>query len=247
MAWRSIPRSWRCGTACRPRLARPRVMYVSTAYYGFHQVYPPVSRSAPLYFDWQIRLLELLKSFPIDLTCKPHPEGLFADPPMLAPYAAVNDVRFETALVGADVLVYDYPASTTLSVGLCSDRPIVLIDHGSMRFNESIRPHIEKRCRIVRAEFDLRNRLVVSRNELAHAICGDLAPADPSYFRDLFLGGGLQARDAHMNSMEGESAQCYIDIRAQYGWRRYARGNTELWFKCYGVGVGSETIFDNDF
>jgi hypothetical protein len=182
--------TWRAG----PSPARPRVMYVGTAYYGLHQVYPPLL-PALLYLDWQIRLLELLKGLPIELICKPHPEGLYTDPPLLAAYAAVSNEPFETALSDVDVLVYDYAATTTFSVGLCSDRPIILIDHGTMRFNETVRPHIEARCRIVRADFDTRNRPVVSRGELAEAICSDLHPADPSYFRRLFLAEGNYSQD----------------------------------------------------
>jgi hypothetical protein len=167
---------------------RRRVMYVSTLFYGLHQVSPPVM-PAPLYADWQTRLIGLLENMPVDFSYKPHPGGL-QPPPELAPgrYARTVAERFEKAVADVDVLIYDYPATTTLAVGLCTDRSIVLVDHGTMRFGESHRDAIAERCRIVPATYDERNRLIVDREELQASICDGPTIFDPSYFRRLFLG-----------------------------------------------------------
>jgi hypothetical protein len=167
---------------------RRRVMYVSTLFYGLHQVSPPVL-PAPLYADWQTRLIGLLRSMPVDFACKPHPGGL-QPPPALAPTRDARTVaaRFEEAVADVDVLIYDFPATTTLAVGLCTDRSIVLVDHGTMRFGESHRDAIAARCRIVPATYDERNRPIVDRDELEAAICDSPTAADPGYFRRLFLG-----------------------------------------------------------
>lgn len=168
---------------------RRRVMYVSTLFYGLHQVSPPVL-PAPLYADWQTRLIAMLRDMPIDLVCKPHPGGL-QPPPALAPARNARTVaaRFEEAVGDVDVLIYDFPATTTLAVGLCTDRSIVLIDHGTMRFGESHRDAIAARCRTVSAGYDERNRPMVDRDELETAICDGSTVVDPGYFRRLFLGG----------------------------------------------------------
>lgn len=167
---------------------RRRVMYVSTLFYGLHQVSPPVL-PAPLYADWQIRLIGLLRNMSVDLACKPHPGGL-QPPPELAPGRDVLTVaaRFEEAVADVDLLIYDFPATTTLAVGLCTDRAIVLLDHGTMRFGESHRDAIAARCRIVPATYDERNRPIVDREELEAAICDGPTIVDPGYFRRLFLG-----------------------------------------------------------
>lgn len=178
------------GLARRPAPgARPRVMYVSTLFYGLHQVSPPVL-PAPLYADWQTRLIALLRGMPVEFACKLHPGGL-QPPADLAPARDVRRVaaRFEEAVADVDVLLYDFPATTTLAVGLCTDRPIVLLDHGTMRFGESHRDAIAARCRIVPATYDDRNRPVINRDELETAICDGPMTADPGYFRRLFLGG----------------------------------------------------------
>lgn len=167
---------------------RRRAMYVSTLLYGMHQVSPPVL-PAPLYIDWQARLIALLATMPIELLCKPHPGGL-SPPAGLDPVRNVRVVtaRFEQAVAEADVLIYDFPATTTLAVGLCTDRPIVLIDHGTMRFSASLAHEIAARCRIVPTTYDGRNRPVADRAALEEAVCGGPTSADPSFFRHLFLG-----------------------------------------------------------
>jgi hypothetical protein len=168
--------------------SRRRAMYVPSAFYGMHQASPPVL-AGPLYLDWQARLVAMLQNMPIDLLCKPHPGGH-------KPSAELNPLRdaqvlsapFEQAVADADVLIYDFPATTTLAVGLCTDRPIVLIDHGTMRFNPSVADEIAARCTVVQCTYDSRNLPIVSGKALEAAVCDGPAEADPTYFRRLFLG-----------------------------------------------------------
>ena len=161
-------------------------MYVSTAFYHLRQVNPPVL-PAPVYLDWQMRFVAMLIRLPIDLVCKPHPEGDRGGTQPLAAVAKVVEDRFETAIDDVDLLVFDYPATTTLSVALSTDRPIVLIDHGTMRFNDPAAVMIAKRCRIVPATWNARNLPEVDGEELADAILGGPDRADPADFRALFL------------------------------------------------------------
>ena len=168
--------------------ARRRAMYVPSVFYGLHQASPPVL-AGPLYLDWQARLVAMLQDMPIDLLCKPHPGG-HKPPAELNPLrnAQVMSAPFEQAVADADVLIYDFPATTTLAVGLCTDRPIVLIDHGTMLFNPSLADEIAARCTVVRCTYDDRNLPVVSGTSLEAAICDGPVAADPTYFRRLFLG-----------------------------------------------------------
>lgn len=167
---------------------RRRAMYVSTVFYGFQQVLPP-AMPATLYLDWQIRLAEMLQRFPVELICKPHP-GAFKPPAQfdLSRVAPVTLKMFEEAVANADVLIYDYPATTTLAVGLCTDRPIVLIDHGTMHFSADLEDAMRLRCKRVVADYDSRGRPVIDEEELQDAVCGGPDHADPTTFRALFLG-----------------------------------------------------------
>ena len=179
------------GSSSLRRSARPagrrRVLYVSTALYALQQVVPPVM-PAPLYLDWQKRLSDILNEFPIDFFRKPHPGG--SKPPAGFELSG-NDKYvaepFEAVVKNIDVLVYDYAATTTLAQGLCTDRAIVLIDHGSMQFNSSVASQINSRCRIIDASYDDRGRPTINREEFEDAVCGSVEEADPSFFRKLFL------------------------------------------------------------
>jgi hypothetical protein len=167
---------------------RRRVMYVPSLFYGLNQASPPVLPGA-LYLDWQLRLMTMLKEFPVEILWKPHPAG--HKPPIhLSPTRDFRTLAapFEQAVAEADILIYDFSATTTLAVGLCTDRPIVLIDHGTMRFNASLRHEISARCRMVECAYNDRNLPTVSRESLEDAVCSGPPTADPTYFRQLFLG-----------------------------------------------------------
>lgn len=178
----------RRSTARKKAGGRPKVMFVGTAYYGFYQSMPPFL-PAPLYLDWQRRVLSLLEEFDIDLVHKPHPGGIFMGcPPPLKDSAPLEVRNFEESSDDVDVFVFDFAASTTFSVALSSEKPIVLLDFGSLIFQPEIRQAIDRRCSVVNVEVDRENRLTVNREALRHAVCSVQDRPDPAYFRQLFLG-----------------------------------------------------------
>ncbi len=177
-------------SSARPAARPLRVLFVGTAYYGFSQTYPPFP-PAPVYLDWQHRILRMLGSLPIELIHKPHPGGLFTGrPPGVGCLARIDPRLFEEAMADADCFVFDIAASTTFSITLSSDRRIVLLDFGCMRFSEEIRPLIEARCWIVPVVCDDRNRTTVDAEALETAVCAPSPAPDPAPFRRLFLAEG---------------------------------------------------------
>ena len=179
------------GRSDRSKSRRPRVMFVGTAYYGLSQTYPPFP-PAPVYLDWQHRILKLLGSFPIELIHKPHPGGLFMGcPPGVRNFATIDPRPFERAIGDIDCFVFDIAASTTFSVALSTDRRIVLLDFACMRFSDEIRPLIEARCRIVPVLADGRCRATVDVKSLEEAVCGIGSAPNPDPFRRHFLAEGV--------------------------------------------------------
>ena len=167
--------------------SRRRVIYVGHPYRGLRQ-FPLVSLPDVVYWDFQIDVIEQLKRLPIDLLCKPHPEGHFVgrrNP--IEDLAPTSYLRFEEHLDDAAVFVFDAPTSTTFLESLCTRRPVVLIDR-SYPLNPAVWPHVKARCRIVQARPDSRNRLRVDPTELADAVLDGPAAADPAYFRRLTAG-----------------------------------------------------------
>ena len=174
----------------RPTGRPPRVLFVSTAFYGLSQAYPPFP-PAPIYLDWQHRILEILGSFPIELIHKPHPGGLFMGrPPGVDHLARIDPRLFEQAMTDIDCFVFDIAASTTFSIALSTGRRIVLLDFGSLRFSDEIKPLIEARCQIVPIGRDDRNRATVDTQALETAVCGPGPVPDPAPFRRHFLAEG---------------------------------------------------------
>ena len=75
-----------------------------------------------------------------------------------------------------------------LPTALSSDQPIVLLDSGALKFNETVAPDIQRRCCILKIGYDELNRPHVNKGELADAVCGGSDRIDPSAFRKLYLG-----------------------------------------------------------
>ena len=176
--------------SARPPPRTPRVLFVGTAYYGLSQTYPPFP-PAPVYLDWQHRVLGILRSLPVDLVHKPHPGGLFMGrPPGMDHLARIDPRPFERAMAEIDCFVFDIAASTTFSIALSTRRRIVLLDFGCLRFSDEMRPLIEARCRIVPIVRDDRNRATVDSQALEAAVCGSGPAPDPTPFRRHFLAEG---------------------------------------------------------
>ena len=177
----------------KTRGARPRVVYASTVLRGFRQKMPPTLPD-PVYLDWQLRLANLLQDLPLELLCKPHPEGLMRGRRHpLADAAPTSQAPFEALVDGADVFLFDYPQSTTFWESLCTDRPVVLIDLGTSPLNPAVKPLIAERCRVIQATYDWDNRPHIDPDALASAILDGPTQADPGTFRRLFAREGPNA------------------------------------------------------
>ena len=167
---------------------RLRVVYAPTVLLGFRQLYPCLLPDV-VYLDWQLRLVEQLLRLPIDLICKPHPEGLLqgrCHP--LADFAPTHAGRFEALVDEADVFIFDYAPSTAFWEAACTDRRVVLVDLGIARFTRFGQPLIDARCRVITADWDADNRPVLSQAALAEAVLGGPIKADPTPFRRVLAG-----------------------------------------------------------
>ena len=166
---------------------KPKVIYAPTMLTGF-QSHTPALPQDLVYLDLQIRLAQIMSKMHIDLICKPHLEGLLRGQvhPM-ASYAPTSSLPFDHHLEEADVFVFDYTRSTTTWKALCTDRRVVLVDLGLYPYTDHAKPHIEQRCRIVRATFDERGRSLVNPDELEEAILGAGSKPDPTWLRSQFL------------------------------------------------------------
>ena len=166
---------------------QPQVIYAPTILRGQRQFLPPILPDV-IYLDWQLRLVEALQNMPVNLMCKPHPEGLLrGQRHPLADVAPTSTQPFESHIAWADRFLFDYGQSTTFAEALCTDRPIIFIDMGNPIFNVQIKEMIARRCHVIAARFDVRNRPLVDAEELRDALCGGPEQVDPGEFRALLM------------------------------------------------------------
>jgi hypothetical protein len=151
-------------------------------------VTPPLPPD-PLNLDLQMTVAAMLKSLPVDLYLRPHPEGLLrGQKHPLSEIHALEARPFEQFASEIDLFVFDNTNSTTFYEALCTDRPIVFIDFGLRVFQDDVYREFQKRCIVLRGFFDDRNRLRVDPRELEEAIMDAPTTADPSFFRTMQLG-----------------------------------------------------------
>lgn len=147
------------------------ILYI-TPFYPLDVVGPQPLMSAPVAVDWQLRLFRMLKELGHEILYKPHPESPLKPPAAFQEIFGARELRgrFESVYEKADVLIFDYPLTTTFGFALRTDKPVVLIDFQFVRLPYEDRVKLEDRCGIVRAWYDEENRAQVERDRLAAAI-----------------------------------------------------------------------------
>ena len=132
----------------------------------------------------------MLSRLPIELAVRPHPESLLpgARHPVALEFTPLVDEPFYRTVGKVDGFVFEYPNSTAFWEALCTDRPVVWIDLGTGSLSQETRAVVARRCRIVEARFDDRNRPQIDEVALADAVCGGPFTADPSEMRTLLAG-----------------------------------------------------------
>ena len=172
-----------------PSTNRRRVMYLPTPLRGFRQLLPPLLPDV-IALDWHIRLAKTLSELPIELVVRPHPEGALPGSrhPVTKAFTPMINGPFHRVVGMVDGFVFDYPHSTAFWEALCTDRPVAWVDLGTSDLSEEALAVVGRRCRIVEARFDDRNRPQIDRAALEDAVLGGPSTADPAEVRKLLAG-----------------------------------------------------------
>jgi len=174
-----------------PRIVKkkPVILFVITVYGGLWMRLPPLQ---PDYIavGIQKQAITILQTLNVEIRVRPHPETrLYGLPHPLADCASFDERPFRDALEDADLLIFDYPQTTTLWETACTDRPIVLIDSGIAKINRLAEDLVENRLQRVPVEWDTNNLPHVPEATLLSAVQEKLGrSADPSGFRALLAG-----------------------------------------------------------
>lgn len=162
-----------------------RVVYCPSLLFGFRR-HAVATVPDAIELDWNLRVAETLVALPIDLVCKPHPEGILKGHrhPIEA-IATTSYRRLEDEIADTDLFVFDRANSTAFWIALCTDRPVVFIRHAPPDFHPNVRAVIEQRCRVLHAEYDSANRPILDRDALTDAVMNAPSQCDPSALRRL--------------------------------------------------------------
>ena len=170
------------------RRTRPRVLFAAEQIRGYRQWIPSWFPDA-VTLDWTLRLGAALNSLPIELVCRPHPEGILQGRRHpLNDIAPVPSANFEELLPSADVVVLDGSNSRVFCLSLMSDKPVVLIDPGYKHVYAGLQPYLEGRCTILKLDYNERGLPEIDKRRLANAVL-DTKPPDPELvgkFRSVF-------------------------------------------------------------
>jgi hypothetical protein len=174
----------------RPRRRRPRVVYAPTQLLGFRELLP-VQQPDVVHLSWQIGVAEVLQEMEVELTCQPHPEGLFKGRPHpLEARATTIRGNFASQLREADVFVFDYPSTTALWEVACTDARIVFLDIGAGTMTKAVANLFRERARVLGVAHDEANRPILDMAALRDAVLDEGRPVDPTPFRRLLAGEG---------------------------------------------------------
>jgi hypothetical protein len=173
-----------------PSGSRARVLYAPHILRGLRQTVP-ASLPDLVYLDWQLRLVERLREACVDLMIRPHPQGIFASKQHPLDALVPTERRnFELLLPESDILLFDCPYSRVFCKALVTDRPIVLIDFGVPYFAPDVAPMIERRCHVLTATYDERNRPQIDYKLVTDALNSTAQPPAEAitFFRRLMVG-----------------------------------------------------------
>ncbi|MEZ5648080.1 MAG: hypothetical protein R3E60_03905 [Alphaproteobacteria bacterium] len=164
-----------------------KVLYIPGILLSQRELYPPIP-AAPVYLDWQMKVARTLSRLPIYVCAKPHPGGLLRG--MRHPLESVIPVSyqpFEKVMPDFNVLIFDNPTSTTFSYALCSQTPIIYLDHGIVEYKTEFTELLKKRCIIVPVAWDEKNSPILDEQILTDAVMARFDPIDPTPFQHLFV------------------------------------------------------------
>jgi len=142
-----------------------RVMMVPRSFEPDNQVGAGISFSTPMQLDWELRIANTLKKAGFTVLYKRHPARRNQAVDYLEDAQTIYE-PLEEVMDLTDAFVLYCTRTSTLGPILCTNKPVIYIDVGLEQMPVKMRIALEKRCHIINAHFDERNRLVFREDEL---------------------------------------------------------------------------------
>lgn len=163
-----------------------KVMIVPKSFEPDNEVAQGLSFSSPMQLDWELRILDSLKEAGFNVLYKKHPSrgNLAVDF-----YSGIQTIYepFEDVLHRADAYVLYCTRTTTLGQMLSTNKPIIYIDGGWEHIPAVMQKSFAKRCKIIKAHFDERNRLIFNKEHLIEALSQKPTEPDQEFLNTYVL------------------------------------------------------------
>ena len=120
-----------------------------------------------MHLDLELRITRFLKQIGVEVVYKAHPDryeevkGFFDNV-----VDEVSSEPFERVYKRCDGYLFAHTDSSTFGIALCTNKPIIVMDIEGKKWNEAAYSLLAKRCLLVPARVDERNRIVFSEQEL---------------------------------------------------------------------------------
>lgn len=148
-----------------------RVMMVPQAFTRENQVAQGFMFPALVQLDWELRIINALKKAGYKALYKKHPHGTLINQPMdFIEDAQIIYEPFDEVMDYTDAFLFYHTRSTAFGPALCTNKPIIYIDGGWEKMSEKMRTSLAKRCRIINAHFDERNRMIFDEEKLIEVL-----------------------------------------------------------------------------
>ncbi len=171
------------------------VMLVAKGFQNDNKTGQGIAFPALMQLDWELRIINILKRAGYKVLYKVHPHG---DQSEQARGLFGNDVEvvyepFEEVMNLADAFLFYHTITTTSGQALSTNKPIIYINGGWEKWVPEVFESFSKRCFIVSAQFDERNRLMINEKELICALGRKPSEPDTEFIERYMLPDSLKA------------------------------------------------------
>lgn len=146
-----------------------KVMIVPRSFEPDNEVAQGLSFSCPMQLDWELRISDTLSEAGFEVVYKRHTSNRNLAEDFLNNVKTIYE-PFEDVLHCTDAYIIYCTRTSTLLQMLYTNKPIIFIDGGWEHISEDMRSSFAKRCKIIKAHFDERNRLVFNKEHLIEAL-----------------------------------------------------------------------------
>lgn len=138
--------------------------------------------------DWQARFISFMQDKGYKVTIKSHPESSFKTPQSFEDTIGtrINSERFEDVFKTAELFIFDYICTSTLTEALKTNIPIIIIDFGDIPWIDKAFELANKRCAFIKGICDKDNRLQIDWNCFNDEVENAIKRADNKEFYECY-------------------------------------------------------------